>query len=393
MNISDHAGAMHRAHTTRPEVRAYRGVNFVSDYTGCGMWRMIWPSLVLSTTYPNWKEGHPAFHIENLSTVVYDQTTFFNGVRVVRVQRPSTDAQCHYLREVLLPLSKRLGFTVTVDYDDWLLGIPLFNQAHKAYDAKTLNNIASVIRNIEFITVSTSYMKFMMNKKLGTPLDKILVLPNRMPKFLFDRHEVKHIEKRGGRKMKVLWTGSSSHVNVMDPSGADDVVLLRKLIEKYNTSVDWHIIGLSKSVAVGKLGFPDFINFHDWVDVHTYISLIRNVSPDLAIIPLLDCDFNKAKSNIKLLEFGAMGIPCTLQELEPYKFSTSKFTNFESLVEQFETLSKNPEYRSYIISENKAFINDNHFWLEDPVSLEQYKRFYSGDIARMCKEKLNETIA
>jgi glycosyltransferase involved in cell wall biosynthesis len=40
---------------------------------------------------------------------------------------------------------------------------------------------------------------------------------------------------------------------------------------------------------------------------------------DIGLIPLKDTEFNRAKSNLKMLEMGAFGLPVIVSDVEPYQ--------------------------------------------------------------------------
>jgi hypothetical protein len=39
---------------------------------------------------------------------------------------------------------------------------------------------------------------------------------------------------------------------------------------------------------------------------------------DISLVPVIDCAFNRAKSNLKVIEFGAWGIPSFASKVAPY---------------------------------------------------------------------------
>src|SRR5688572_17438798 len=48
--------------------------------------------------------------------------------------------------------------------------------------------------------------------------------------------------------------------------------------------------------------------------------MLENLNPDIAICPLSSHPFNMSKSNLKVLEMGAFGIPCIASNFGPYQF-------------------------------------------------------------------------
>ena len=57
----------------------------------------------------------------------------------------------------------------------------------------------------------------------------------------------------------------------------------------------------------------------EWVETNALPGVIRNLQPDVAIIPLSDVQhFNQYKSPMKFLEYAAMKIPMVVKDTLPY---------------------------------------------------------------------------
>jgi glycosyltransferase involved in cell wall biosynthesis len=66
-------------------------------------------------------------------------------------------------------------------------------------------------------------------------------------------------------------------------------------------------------------GIPeDRIEYHPWVsnDAYPYKAAILN--PTIAVIPLVDNEFNKCKSSIKWIEMASLGVPAVTSNVSPY---------------------------------------------------------------------------
>lgn len=73
---------------------------------------------------------------------------------------------------------------------------------------------------------------------------------------------------------------------------------------------------------------PSFLEDHDQIDfkswnVHIgeYAQKVSDLNIDLNVIPLRDTEFNRCKSNLKLLESASMGIPAVVSNVGPYKMN------------------------------------------------------------------------
>ena len=57
------------------------------------------------------------------------------------------------------------------------------------------------------------------------------------------------------------------------------------------------------------------------VPVGEYPARLASMELDVAVAPLEDHPFNRAKSNLRLLEFGALGVPVVASDIHPYRNS------------------------------------------------------------------------
>lgn len=364
-----------------------KAITIASDYGGCGHYRMFWPNQVMSAKHPVKRDGTPAYHIDSCTSINFDHMVFYNFVSTVRLQRSASKEHLMFLKDFLMPMSSSRGFKVSVDYDDWFFALPSFNVARAAYPPEVLKMTVQIMRNVHFITVSTTYMKHLMVKHLKIKPERIAVVPNRIPRFLFDGYYEdnfkKQMMKQPKKKPVILWTGSSSHLNLKEPGGTDDLTVIRPLID--SNKYEWVFVGLNKDVVTGKHNFPRNATYVPWADILTYPSVLANLNVDVSLVPLYDCDFNKAKSNIKLLEYGAMAIPAVFQKIEPYKFAPSQATTTDEYSYEIDKIISDKKYKESVIVKQKNIL-DKHFWLEDYESLSQYKRLYAGNIQSIVGE-------
>ncbi|MDR2788239.1 MAG: hypothetical protein LBD06_07755 [Candidatus Accumulibacter sp.] len=65
---------------------------------------------------------------------------------------------------------------------------------------------------------------------------------------------------------------------------------------------------------------PRAVEFHDYVrDFAAYPAKLASLDLDLAVAPLEQHPFNEAKSNLRLLEYGALGWPVICTDIFPYR--------------------------------------------------------------------------
>jgi hypothetical protein len=88
--------------------------------------------------------------------------------------------------------------------------------------------------------------------------------------------------------------------------------------------------------------------------------MLASLALDIAVVPLIDSDYNKAKSNVGILEFSALRIPVvaspTKNQLNmPISYASSNFEWYQEL----EKLIKDPKLRRKQGIEQWSFVKKN----------------------------------
>jgi glycosyltransferase involved in cell wall biosynthesis len=181
------------------------------------------------------------------------------------------------------------------------------------------------------------------------------VQPNLIDHPLFDAP----VRARDG-KCNILISGTPTH-------SADWVMIekpLRAILEKYKGSVRAYFFGACPAEFIG----------HPWVEVIgfqadylTYAKTLRSLQIHLALIPLRDTLFNRAKSNIKWLEYSAAGIPGIYSDVTPYSSCIEDGTTgilvgdsqsaWQSAIED---LVDNPNRAAILADRAKAVVRQNY---------------------------------
>jgi O-antigen biosynthesis protein len=207
------------------------------------------------------------------------------------------------------------------EIDDWLFGIPEYNLAWDMYNNKLgIPYLREMLNMFDAMIVSTHALKKMYSEYF--PVERIWVVPNLMPKWLwdFDEKDRTDFSLRGG-KPKIFFAGGSNRFAVKgdDLKIKDDISQIEPIIRKTVDEWDWIFMGacplrLSDLFDVGK------IKHLPWQVNLEYPNYLRKASKgiDIAISPLLDNAFNRGKTPIKIYEYGAVGIPAIYANLTPY---------------------------------------------------------------------------
>jgi glycosyltransferase involved in cell wall biosynthesis len=108
------------------------------------------------------------------------------------------------------------------------------------------------------------------------------------------------------QRLRVGWVGAGQH--------QDDLEMIAAVVATLAGEVDWIFMGMCPE----KLQ-PYIHEFHHYVSIAEYPKIMASLDLDIAIAPLVDNLFNRCKSNLRLLEYGAMGWPVVCSDVYPYR--------------------------------------------------------------------------
>ncbi|NPA95551.1 MAG: glycosyltransferase [Thermodesulfobacteria bacterium] len=108
------------------------------------------------------------------------------------------------------------------------------------------------------------------------------------------------------RKPRVGWAGGAFHYG--------DLMVVKDVIRDLADEVDWVFMGMCPDEIR-----PYVAEYHEGVDIDAYPAKLATLELDLAIAPLEINAFNKAKSNLRILEYGILGWPVVVTDIYPYQ--------------------------------------------------------------------------
>jgi len=130
----------------------------------------------------------------------------------------------------------------------------------------------------------------------------VRLVPNSLdrPWFALD------VKREPGERLRVGWIGAGQHQG--------DLELIAPIVAEFAADVDWVFMGMSIDAIK-----PHLKEFHSFVSIAEYPAKMATLNLDIAIAPLQDNLFNRCKSNLRLLEYGAMGWPVVCSDVFPYR--------------------------------------------------------------------------
>lgn len=195
------------------------------------------------------------------------------------------------------------GTQIVLDLDDDPFNL---NPSHPAYQQfKDKEPIYKMfIKSADHIICSTEYIKNVV-KDINP---KITVIPNAIDPDIW---KVKR-KKRTDGKIRIGWFGSSSHLSDIEILHS----FMKEILLKY-PQVEFHLAGFSYETLADKedrvFHYPPTKGYEE------YPQFVADKDLDIALAPLEDTVFNRAKSNIKWLEHSMLETPMVLSDVTPYK--------------------------------------------------------------------------
>jgi len=130
------------------------------------------------------------------------------------------------------------------------------------------------------------------------------VIPNALVETTWFDLPVTKRERRG--KLRVGWAGAQQHLGDLD--------MIQTVVAHFGSKVDWVFMGMCPPSIQ-----PHVKEVHPFVSINVYPQTLANLDLDIAIAPLEDNPFNTCKSNLRLLEYGAMGWPVVCSDVYPFR--------------------------------------------------------------------------
>jgi GT2 family glycosyltransferase len=183
--------------------------------------------------------------------------------------------------------------------DDIVFSVPQKSAAHKHFGKDTKARVRRGVSLCHRAIVTTESIAEAMRGMV----DDIRVVPNYLERSRWGNLQP---PKKERRKPRVGWAGAQQHQG--------DLEFILPVVEATANEVDWIFMGLCPP----KLRYH-VAEVHNAVAFDEYPTGLAALDLDLAIAPLELNRFNSAKSNLRLLEYGAVSYPVIATDVLPYR--------------------------------------------------------------------------
>jgi glycosyltransferase involved in cell wall biosynthesis len=234
----------------------------------------------------------------------------FYGTDIMVFQR-----QVHPLSYTKMRAAQNQGIKCIYELDDDILHTPPdFPEPYNFYNKPEVQKqVKAYMTDCDAVIVSTHTLALSVKEITGGK-KPIFVIPNYLDTFL-DNWDTAYAVKQTETKdqLTIGWMASKSHKMDAELVGP----ALNEIMQEYD-NVDISLIGW-----IDKKDFPwadkynGRVKMQQWVDISMLPYAMKDF--DIGLAPLVDNAFNRAKSNIKWLQYGALGVPCVMSDAPPYE--------------------------------------------------------------------------
>jgi glycosyltransferase involved in cell wall biosynthesis len=257
------------------------------NHSGCGQYRIGLPMWALA------QAGHDATAFSVLNMELPPDLDVLVGQQVFGADRGGV------WRNAASTPGRTTALVFETDDDVWNLHGT--NQEALGFrDPELMASLEDSIRCADAVSVTTTAL----GEQISRLNQNVHVLPNCIDEALLRR------ERRRNDRLTIGWAGGSSHHNDFAFAGKELRTFFRR-----NPEVELHIVGADFRAQLGRP--RDRLSM--WSE--NLVDYLARLDFDIGIAPLAYHAFNRSKSDIKVLEYAALGIPVVATDYGPYSDS------------------------------------------------------------------------
>ena len=323
-------------HITKFDSRALKVLFLLADSWGCGFYRGMLPAMAINKYFS-----------DEVNVVV---SNFLSPEDAdIGGQYPDWDIIVHQRQTVQdhIVLGQKCTAnmkTVNVyEIDDDLLHLDLRSPCRLHYTHDKVSQMQHNMRSCDYISVTTPKLK-----ELYTSTNpNIRVLPNGVDTGMYTKVRKTKVDYEK-KDLVIGWTGTATHW-----SDLTIVTAAVKTILERHPNVKFLLGGWDDCPLFQDIPSARIIRIPWTSNMLTHADNIGLI--DIGICPLTDSVFNQSKSNIKILELAAAGIPVVASDVPAYNTTIkhgvhgllvpSVGASYKRWVAALETLIQHPELR------------------------------------------------
>lgn len=259
--------------------------NLMSDWEGSGKLRGLIPAAALVQL------GHEVMCSGNPGTKGPDGTTFA-AMADVWIGHRTDSADGSALIQGLARMARTGMLVIDIDDNVWHV-----HPTNPAYSLGFPDRLAKNCDVVDLVTVcSHGLAEFVTHHSHPK---RVAVLPNCLPEAVLglERDEP-------GSLVKLAWGGSSSHII--------DLPILQRVLPRIDRPFEVRLLGAPFDLKID----PAMVEHCPWTD--NIVDYWRMIDADIGLAPLSGEIFNLGKSDLKVLEYMARGIPFVASNVGPF---------------------------------------------------------------------------
>lgn len=241
----------------------------------------------------------------------------FSQYDIIFLHRP-----CSREHVIAMQIAYNLNKPVWVDFDDYLFQLPGWNPHAEMYHSQDFQlNMAQCIAAADVVSVTTAELY----NQYSAINNSVIIVPNAYRNDLFTYREV----LPPPRHPVALWRGSNTHDG--------DLLSVREGFLKLKTPTIF--MGNASWLLLSGMD-PAKVDLKRASDVIMYFRFIYEQRPKVFVFPLVDCLFNRCKSNIAYIEAIHAGAICVAPNMPEWNrpgilnYEAGNSLSFAETVEQ-----------------------------------------------------------
>lgn len=216
-------------------------------------------------------------------------------------------------------MRQKYGKPTFIETDDNYLDVPPWNEAFHSFSPTSQHRYIATeaMSYADGMFVSTPHLKGLY----GQFNENVHVIENSLD-FKGDRKFVgwDSVSPRKHKGLRIGWIGGRSHFN--------DLMLvapvLKEILEAH-PEVTLCLVNSAMQPSCKAMGIPypfeglSNVHYADRsVPINRYAQFMASFGFDIGIAPLVDCNFNRSKSNLRYLEYSAVKIPTVATDISHF---------------------------------------------------------------------------